>query len=471
MNHSNSILSNIATLRIAKNQKDIRGADFSSCFKKIQKLFTERFKNQAQALLSYIDDHPEIAPAQVIEKSLWQNVLDWWSDDDEFEIALKDLLKDSYNVGTNAQQKDLIGEIWVSVDVWSKYADEYAEKRAGELITRIDETTREEVRDLFANSWKSGDPIATIKEKIEEKFSQFGSYRAALIAQQETSHAYEYGKSDQFDAYARFMRTTGWKKSKTQHDSNVRYTHSLNEIDGWIPNDQAFSGTGTMMAPHGFNCRCVTVRKIMPPSADDILDAQFGKSRNLENMADDEKKIIANEMQALRRWFPWVPQPTHLEWFSNPKNALMYYLPKNNSFGINPEAMSMNSAATATDASWSISEGIIDPQKRFRATIAHEFWHILSTNIKRKATENPTEKINGIPWARLNSLRQKVTSNMLDKMERWDIVFSEYPLTESTRSRRMEEVWAESVSAYYMGQWSLIDRDMKDFLDLLFTIH
>ncbi len=51
----------------------------------------------------------------------------------------------------------------------------------------------------------------------------------------------------------------------------------------------------------------------------------------------------------------------------------MYYLPKNNSFGINPEAMSMNSAATATDASWSISEGIIDPQKRFRATIAHEF--------------------------------------------------------------------------------------------------
>ena len=138
-------------------------------------------------------------------------------------------------------------------------------------MKQVNDTTKDEVRTLFSKAWEENWSVSDISSAIEEKFTQFSKYRASLIATMEVANAYEVGKKDQFALYQNYYHFDGFKRSQTQHDSGVRYTHALNEIEGWIPEKQLFSGTETDHAPHGFNCRCVTLRSLLPPEVDDVV--------------------------------------------------------------------------------------------------------------------------------------------------------------------------------------------------------
>jgi hypothetical protein len=76
-----------------------------------------------------------------------------------------------------------------------------------------------------------------------------------LIAKTEIYRAYEFGKyTKALEATA--LYTVG-KEWVTVHDSHVRTTHTKNSADGVIHIDQAFSGTGDIVAPASdFGCRC-----------------------------------------------------------------------------------------------------------------------------------------------------------------------------------------------------------------------
>lgn len=61
----------------------------------------------------------------------------------------------------------------------------------------------------------------------------------------------------------------GYKCAITQQDSNVRLSHTINALDGWIAHDETFSGTGHMLPPFGFLCRCTVKRKIYEPTEEE----------------------------------------------------------------------------------------------------------------------------------------------------------------------------------------------------------
>lgn len=85
----------------------------------------------------------------------------------------------------------------------------------------------------------------------------------------ETVLAHEHGEAVRFAKFAEEAGVKGWKRSKTQGDEKTRRSHLVNEIDGWIENDKLFSGTSTLHAPHGFRCRCVTIRRLFEPSEEE----------------------------------------------------------------------------------------------------------------------------------------------------------------------------------------------------------
>ena len=117
------------------------------------------------------------------------------------------------------------------MEIDNKFAKEYAENHAAEFMVQVDDTTRKEVNILFNKAFLENWSQSKTAEAIQTKFSQFSKYRAALIANMEMSNAYEYGKKQQFDGYVSRYGMPGWKRSETQHDSNVRYTHTMNEIE------------------------------------------------------------------------------------------------------------------------------------------------------------------------------------------------------------------------------------------------
>lgn len=74
-----------------------------------------------------------------------------------------------------------------------------AQTQVGELITGIDATTREAVREAVAEWVQSGQPLDALTEKIRG-LGAFSEQRARLIAQTESTNAYAIGNAQAWEA-------------------------------------------------------------------------------------------------------------------------------------------------------------------------------------------------------------------------------------------------------------------------------
>lgn len=272
----NTIFLRLAGLKIAKEFSDIRGKKFLQKQQKLQKIFEKFFQNIADELIKALENRANLAGVQIVEKSeWWDDVLGFFENDPIFVGNLEKILQEIYNLGIDEEFRERNAEVGGSFDINNIYSKNYSENRAGELMRGVAETTRKEVRSIFAEGWQNSNSLKEISEKIQEKFAGFASWRADLIAMQETSFAYEVGRADQFAKLSKDTGITGWKRSQSQGDDTVRATHRQNELDGWISNDEEFSGTLTMHAPHGFRCRCVVVRRLLEPQIDEKLGVYY----------------------------------------------------------------------------------------------------------------------------------------------------------------------------------------------------
>lgn len=288
MNHK-TIFLRLAWLKIAKQIRDIRGKKFLQKQQKLGKIFEKFFIRQSEALIKSLENRANLTGVQIVEKSeWWDDILEMFENDAIFRMSLDEILQEIYNLGIDAEFKERNAEVGGSFDITNIYSKNYAETRAGELMRAVSETTRNEVRELFAEGWQNSNSLKQISAKIQEKFANFSSWRADLIAMQETSFAYEVGRADQFAKLSRDTGITGWKRSQSQGDDTVRATHRQNELDGWIPNDEEFSGTGTMHAPHGFRCRCVVVRRLLEPQIDEKLKVYADVRVDLPDIAKEQ---------------------------------------------------------------------------------------------------------------------------------------------------------------------------------------
>jgi len=142
----------------------------------------------------------------------------------------------------------------------------YAEKRAAQMVTKIDQETKDVLRKIITDGIKNKRGIDGLARDLRNQFrdwrriSEMPVSRSRLIARTETNYALSTGSFER----GKEMGVTG-KSWLTFRDDKVRPEHLANEAVGVIPYDQSFPD-GSMHPPgaNPFNCRCVLLPAMLP---------------------------------------------------------------------------------------------------------------------------------------------------------------------------------------------------------------
>lgn len=169
------------------------------------------------------------------------------------------------------------GNFSISFDEFDIDAYTRIEQHAGEKITKINDTTRKEIRDIISSGFKGEvQPDGTTKYKsysqiakdIKDKFSDFSApvpqghlrNRAEMVAVNEIRDGYETSKAGVRDT----MEARGWQMLKswnTMGDSKVSELCRNNSDAGWIDNKASFP-SGHQHPPGHVACRCNCQSKV-----------------------------------------------------------------------------------------------------------------------------------------------------------------------------------------------------------------
>ena len=270
--------------------KKQKSKEYFQIFTDFQELFKKYFKKQVKQYLKQVDELP-------LQKSL----------DDKVQRQLMKALK----LGKKEELEDFIkdkirvGEKKEDILLNNDFLKEYAKTRAGELISQIDETTKKIIQNVFTNAFKYWYTKAEVAEIIREKFDTFAWTRATLIAHMEIANAYAWARKKTYEKIQEKTGVERWKRAKTQHDDKVRPSHKENEMDGWIKEDEVYSGTWTLHAPHWFFCRCDDVYTYNPDLNEYAKNIVYEDKRieKFDNMFwDFEKFFTENDLQIIQKY-------------------------------------------------------------------------------------------------------------------------------------------------------------------------
>lgn len=162
-----------------------------------------------------------------------------------------------------ASESDWFGQV-------NSNAVDYAESRSAELVTDIDEATRNMLRGIIADGIEQGKSRDDILAEIESS-NAFSESRAQLIADTEIRMANGQG------------RLAGWRAAR---DAGVRLKKGWvlgdnsceecqqNADDGWIDLDENFSGTDTDTDPGHVKCDCGTTVEIQEDNRNDTEEGE-----------------------------------------------------------------------------------------------------------------------------------------------------------------------------------------------------
>ncbi len=109
---------------------------------------------------------------------------DWHTLQAETQRQLETVAKDGAKEGLLQVDAELAGYL----DQANERAVKWAEKRAGELVKEISETTRDRVREIVAAGLEAGEENAAIAAELDDSY-WFGADRAETIARTETATA------------------------------------------------------------------------------------------------------------------------------------------------------------------------------------------------------------------------------------------------------------------------------------------
>lgn len=142
----------------------------------------------------------------------------------------------------------------ISAGIDSIRGEQWLLAHGAELVTQINEFTRESMARLLADSFAKGESIEQIAAKISASFEDMSLYRARRIALTETSKAWSYAEMMSGEE----MQRAGYKvvKEWLLGPLHPRYDPcDHNHEQGAIPLRQPFS-TGDMAPPQHPNCGC-----------------------------------------------------------------------------------------------------------------------------------------------------------------------------------------------------------------------
>lgn len=262
---------------------------YSEIFVEFVELFKKYFEKQALFYIASLDN------LEILEKNDFEK---------DFLKKLEELLEKIYNLWVSEKFEEFsknLQSYWYEVPeniiLDNKEAVEYAKNHSAELIAWINETTKNQIWEIISNAIEEKLNINEIALKIKEKFENYSTYRASLIAQNETALAYSSASRKQNDSFTKKLWVEGWKRAVTQKDSNVRKTHLINESDWRIPKNQVYSWTWSDKAPFGFFCRCHDEYSLVNPETWLLYDTPEDIKENGGYTDEQIDKIYYN--------FPW----------------------------------------------------------------------------------------------------------------------------------------------------------------------
>lgn len=104
---------------------------------------------------------------------------------------------DIYIAGVKEQISQVRGTFTVDETV-HKYAQEYAQKRTAELVTRLDESTRKMLRKDLAKAMDEGKTPTEIATELHDAYA-FSDARSFAIARTETGFAWNHAGIDTYE--------------------------------------------------------------------------------------------------------------------------------------------------------------------------------------------------------------------------------------------------------------------------------
>lgn len=127
-------------------------------------------------------------------------------------------------------------------------AADYAQERAGELITDISEATQDGVKELVSQAVENGLSIGQLTNALRD-YSGFGADRAETIARTETAMA--LGQGQKAAAVDMGQDEKAWQPGECDFCQG-------NADDGWIGIDETFSSGDDTIPAHP-NCTCTVI--------------------------------------------------------------------------------------------------------------------------------------------------------------------------------------------------------------------
>jgi F like protein len=153
-------------------------------------------------------------------------------------------------------------DLGLAFDLRDSAAVEFLARRGAELVTRIDETTRQAIRDLLIESAAEGWSYQTAAGELRQAFA-FSPRRAETIARTEATMAYGEGRLEA----ARQLEDEGMHLEKAWLVNVPEDEGCIGNGDaGWIGADETFP-SGHQRPPVHPNCECdVVFRRAAEPA-------------------------------------------------------------------------------------------------------------------------------------------------------------------------------------------------------------
>ena len=137
----------------------------------------------------------------------------------------------------------------IPFDGSSPYVKQFYKNRE-KLIKDINNTTFNKLKLSLNEGINNGETMKELAGRVETIFGEAKGPRAMKIARTESNTALNYGHHEA-------MRQANIERHEwiAAHGPDMRDTHEMNEMEGCIPREQAFGGTGEV-SPGEPNCQC-----------------------------------------------------------------------------------------------------------------------------------------------------------------------------------------------------------------------
>ena len=198
---------------------------------------------------------------RALEAEVWDTILDLslslFVNRQRLIEKIETLLSETILLGreVNQFQLDLFG---IDFNVTTPEIKTYLFNYGARLITQVNATTKERIRDITIAGLDKNLTWSQIARKIRASFQLFSPRRAKLIAVTEIGNAYQEGSL----SLAKQAGGNVEKRWITVGDDRVSKGCVANQNDGWIPINDAFSSRH--QRPLRFpGCRCTTGYRIV----------------------------------------------------------------------------------------------------------------------------------------------------------------------------------------------------------------